>query len=321
MDGVQFLFGHQFIGRFKISFLHHYSFSEKYPFAADPQIETGQEFLYSGDRYRIHYRCPMKSKNHSDSSSSLQNDSEEMSFFGFRRIPAREKGRHVLRHFNSIAGKYDFMNTVLSFGLHYPWKRWAVETLRLKTGDRVLDVCGGTADLSILAGRIVGAAGQAVLYDINRAMIEGGLAKVRHASLSGRVKFVQGDAEVISFQPGIFDAALVGFGIRNLTHMEKGLAEMYRVLKPGGKFMCLEFSLPITPWFRSLYDLYSFHLMPLAGKLLAGTREAYLYLPESIRRFPSPEELSRTLRKNGFSRVTYRRLTNGIAVIYTGVKP
>ena len=262
----------------------------------------------------------MKSENYSDPSSSSPNDPEEMSFFGFRPIPAREKGRRVLRHFNSIAGKYDSMNTLLSFGLHYPWKRWAVETLRLKTGDRVLDVCGGTADLSILGGRIVGAVGQVVLYDINRAMIEGGLAKVRNASLSARVKFVQGDAEVISFPPGMFDAALVGFGIRNLTHMEKGLAEMHRVLKPGGRFMCLEFSLPVSPWFRFLYDLYSFHLMPLAGKVLAGTREAYLYLPESIRRFPSPEELSRVLREIGFSRVTYRRLTNGIAVIYNAVK-
>jgi demethylmenaquinone methyltransferase/2-methoxy-6-polyprenyl-1,4-benzoquinol methylase len=262
----------------------------------------------------------MKSKNHSYPSSSSQNEPEEMSFFGFRRIPAREKGRYVLRHFNSIAGKYDFMNTVLSFGLHYLWKKWAIEVLRLKTGDQVLDVCGGTADLSIFVGRIVGPTGQVVLYDVNRAMIEGGRAKVRHASQSGRVRFVQGDAEVISFPTGIFDAALVGFGVRNLTHMEKGLAEMQRVLRPGGKFMCLEFSLPTCPAFRWLYGFYSFHLMPLAGKILAGTREAYLYLPESIRKFPPPEELSRILREIGFTRVTVRRLTNGIAVIYTAVK-
>jgi demethylmenaquinone methyltransferase/2-methoxy-6-polyprenyl-1,4-benzoquinol methylase len=263
---------------------------------------------------------PMKSKNFSHPSSAPQNDPEEMSFFGFRRIPAREKGRHVLRHFNSIAGKYDFMNTVLSFGLHHFWKRWAVEVLQLKPGDRVIDVCGGTADLSILAGRMVGERGRVFLYDINRAMMEGGKPKVSRASLNGRVCYVQGDAERISSPQWAFDAALVGFGVRNLTHMEKGLAEMHRVLKPGGKFMCLEFSLPTSFWFRSLYDFYSFHLMPLAGKLLAGTRKAYLYLPESIRKFPPPEELSRMLREMGFTRVTYRRLTNGIAVIYTGVK-
>ena len=263
----------------------------------------------------------MKSKNHSHPHPVRQNDPEEMSFFGFRRIPAGEKGGRVLRHFNSIAGKYDFMNTILSFGLHYPWKRWAVETLGLKPGDRAIDVCGGTADLSILAGGRVGDRGRVFLYDINRAMMEGGRPKVSRASLSDRVRYVQGDAERISFPQGVFDAALVGFGIRNLTHMEKGLAEMHRVLRPGGKFMCLEFSLPTSSWFRFLYDFYSFQLMPLAGKLLAGTREAYLYLPESIRKFPPPEELSRILREIGFTRVAYRRLTNGIAVIYTAMKP
>ncbi len=262
----------------------------------------------------------MKSKKQSHPTPTPQNEPEEMSFLGFRRIPAREKGRRVLRHFNSIAGKYDFMNTILSFGLHYPWKRWAVETLELKPGDRVIDVCGGTADLSILAGRRVGKRGRVFLYDINRAMMEGGRRKVSRASLNDRVRYVQGDAERISFPQGLFDAALVGFGIRNLTHMEKGLAEMHRVLKPGGKFMCLEFSLPTSPWFRSLYNFYSFHLMPLAGKILAGTREAYLYLPESIRKFPPPEELTRILKEIGFTRVSYRRLTNGIAVIYTGAK-
>jgi demethylmenaquinone methyltransferase/2-methoxy-6-polyprenyl-1,4-benzoquinol methylase len=252
--------------------------------------------------------------------STPQNEPEEVSFLGFRWIPAGEKGHRVLRHFNSIAGKYDFMNTILSFGLHYPWKRWAVETLGLKPGDRVIDVCGGTADLSILAGRLAGERGRVFLYDINRSMLEEARPKVSRASLNDRVRYVQGNAEWISFSQGLFDAALVGFGIRNLTHMERGLAEMHRVLKPGGKFMCLEFSLPISRWFRSLYDFYSFHLMPLAGKLLAGTREAYLYLPESIRKFPPPEELKRILGEIGFTRVAYRRLMNGIAVIYTGVK-
>jgi demethylmenaquinone methyltransferase/2-methoxy-6-polyprenyl-1,4-benzoquinol methylase len=212
------------------------------------------------------------------------------------------------------------MNTILCFGLHHLWKRWAVETLHLKPGDRVIDVCGGTADLSIMAARAIGPAGRVILYDINRAMIEGGKPKVAGACLSGRINYVQGDAELISFPQDRFEAAMVGFGIRNLTHMEKGLAEMHRVLKPGGKLMCLEFSLPGSPWFGWLYDAYSFHFMPLAGEFLAGTREAYLYLPESIRKFPPPDELARILRRIGFSRVTYRRLTNGIAVVYTGVK-
>ncbi len=143
---------------------------------------------------------------------------------------------------------------------------------------------------------------------------------MKMASVSGWVDYVQGDAEFLSFPSGHFDAAMVGFGIRNVTRMEKGFSEMHRVLKPGGKLMCLEFSLPVSRWFGRLYDFYSFHIMPLAGKVLAGTMEAYLYLPESIRKFPPPEELSTMLRQMGFSRVTYQRLTDGIAVIHTGIK-
>ncbi len=265
-------------------------------------------------------RILMPSVIQKDPTQDLKEPREELAYFGYRKVPAREKVRYVLRHFNSIASKYDFMNTILSFGLHYLWKRWAVETLRLKPGDRVIDVCGGTADLSILAARAIGPQGRVILYDMNRAMIEGGRPKVAMASLSGRVDYVQGDAELISFPQGRFDNSLVGFGIRNLTHMEKGLVEMHRVLKPGGKLMCLEFSLPTSLWFGWMYDFYSFRIMPLAGKYLADNREAYRYLPESIRKFPRPDELAGILQRIGFSRVTYRRLTNGIAVIYTGIK-
>ena len=250
----------------------------------------------------------------------LEDAHGEMACFGYRKVLVQKKVKYVLQHFNSIAGKYDFMNTILSFGFHHLWKRWAVNILRLKPGDRVIDVCGGTADLSILAARATAPEGRVILYDINRAMIKGGKPKVSQASLAGRIQYVQGDAELLSFPRGQFEGAMVGFGIRNLTHMERGLAEMYRVLKPGGKLMCLEFSMPASFWFRALYDLYSFHIMPLVGKLLAGTREAYLYLPESIRKFPPPDELTALLQNIGFSRVSYQRLTNGIAVIYTGIK-
>ncbi|MGD0209776.1 MAG: bifunctional demethylmenaquinone methyltransferase/2-methoxy-6-polyprenyl-1,4-benzoquinol methylase UbiE [Desulfomonilia bacterium] len=254
-----------------------------------------------------------------DSKHSPKKPGED-TYFGFCKVPVQEKAGYVLRHFNTIALKYDFMNTILSLGLHYLWKRLSVNALALKPGDLVIDVCGGTADLSILAARAVGGGGRVVLYDINRAMMEGGRPKVVKASLADRILYVQGDAECMSFPKGCFDAAMVGFGIRNLTNMEKGLAEMYRVLKPGGKMMCLEFSLPTSSWFRLLYDFYSFHLMPLAGRLLAGTSEAYLYLPESIRKFPQPDVFAAMLKDAGFSAVEYQRLTNGIAVIYTGVK-
>jgi len=252
--------------------------------------------------------------------STLESKQGEMAYFGYRQVPAAEKGKRVLRHFNSIASQYDSMNTILSFGLHHLWKRAAVQAIGLKPGDRVIDVCGGTADLSILTVRDVGPDGQVILYDINRAMMEAGKRKVAAASIAGRVWFIQGDAEQISLKDEQFEAAIVGFGIRNLTRMEKGLEEMYRVLKPGGKLMCLEFSVPTFSLFRWLYDFYSFRIMPLAGQILAGTRQAYTYLPESIRRFPLPEELAAILKRIGFSQVTYRNLTNGIAVIHIGVK-
>lgn len=244
----------------------------------------------------------------------------ELTDFGYTRIPAAEKARFVQRHFDFIASQYDFMNTLLSFGLHSLWKKAAVRMLKLSPGDRVIDVCGGTADLSILAAKETGPRGRLVLYDFNRAMIEAGRPKAVKTGLVDRIRNVQGDAEQISSPADRFDAAMVGFGIRNLTRPERGFAEMLRVLKPGGKLMCLEFSLPPSRLFRWLYDLYSFYVMPRLGKIFTGSREAYVYLPESIRKFPLADELSAILREIGFIDVTYRRLSFGIAVIHMGRK-
>ena len=246
--------------------------------------------------------------------------SEKTAHFGYRVVPENEKVQWVRRHFDRIALNYDMMNTLLSFGIHYLWKRTAVNMLNLKEGDWVIDVCGGTGDLTILASRALGPTGKVVLYDINRRMMKVGRPKVKRSSWGTEIQYIQGNAEEISFEPESFNAAMVGFGIRNLTHMEKGFHEMYRILKPSGTLMCLEFSQPIAPVFRRLYDFYSFHIMPFLGEIIVGSRKAYTYLPESIRLFPSPTELSGILREVGFSRVTYRRLTNGIAVIHLAKK-
>jgi demethylmenaquinone methyltransferase/2-methoxy-6-polyprenyl-1,4-benzoquinol methylase len=245
---------------------------------------------------------------------------EPEAFFGYERIPEREKTRRVLLHFNSVARQYDFMNTLLSFGIHHLWKREAVNAMGLKRADRVIDVCGGTGDLALLAARKVGPEGDVTIYDINRAMILAGRDKINRSGVCGRIRAVEGNAEDISFPDHTFDAAMVGYGIRNVTRMERGFQEMVRVLKPGGKLMCLEFSKPTATFFRYLYDIYSFRIMPLLGDLIVGSRKAYTHLPESIRTFPMPDKLCGILEKAGLHGVTYRRQTNGISVIHLGVK-
>jgi len=235
--------------------------------------------------------------------------------FGFTSYKESDKVKRVKLHFDTIAAKYDLMNTVLSFGIHYIWKRIAVNSLGIKPGDKILDVCGGTGDMAALSGLKTGKKGMSVAYDINRKMIECGQNKSLY-----NVTFVQGDAEVISFDDNTFDAASIGFGIRNVTHLETGFKEIHRILKKGGKMCCLEFSKPENIWFRTLYDFYSFHVMPLIGQMVTGSKEAYIAFPESIRAFPMPGELKQILEEIGFSKVTVKKLSNGIAVIHTCTK-
>jgi demethylmenaquinone methyltransferase/2-methoxy-6-polyprenyl-1,4-benzoquinol methylase len=256
----------------------------------------------------------------SDRTSDYRTNEGSPYYYGYQRVHENEKAKFVLKHFNTVARKYDFMNTLLSFGIHHQWKRTAIRLLGLNEGDWVVDVCGGTGDLSLLAARVVRPSGRVMLYDINWAMIKRGQPKITGSYRGDCISIIQGDAERISFQDARFDAAMVGFGIRNLTRMEAGFSEMYRILKPGGRLMCLEFSKPTAPLFRWLYDFYSFHIMPLLGWLFVGSRKAYTYLPESIRMFQLPDEITAILKQIGFDQVFHRRLTNGIAVIHVAIK-
>jgi len=240
--------------------------------------------------------------------------------FDRRKTDGQKKSLKILGYFNSIAGKYDMMNTFLSFGMHHIWKKIAVGMLGLTSGDKVLDVCGGTGDLAILAAGAVNPSGCVTLYDFSRAMIHAGRIKKSKSSIGKCIQYVQGDAQQISFGDESFDAVMVGFGIRNVINMEKGFEEMHRVLKPGGKMMCLEFSQPTSALFRLVYDFYSFYIIPFLGKAMTGSRQAYTHLPVSIRTFPLPNELKSILQDIGFLHVTYRKLTNGIAVVHLAKK-
>ena len=240
--------------------------------------------------------------------------------FGLKTYAEKEKAAAVRRHFDRVAPKYDFMNSLLSFGIQRAWKRAAIRLLNPVPGSRILDLCGGTGDLAHLAVGWTGPAGRATICDINMAMMAAGRRTYAPHPLTRQVAWVQGDAEEVPFPEASFDAAMVGFGIRNLTHLKQGFQEMHRVLKPGGKFLCLEFSRPTNAVFRALYDVYSFNIMPLLGQLIAGSAESYACLPETIRMFPLPDELASMIAGCGFQQVTYRRMTNGMVVAHLATR-
>jgi demethylmenaquinone methyltransferase/2-methoxy-6-polyprenyl-1,4-benzoquinol methylase len=246
---------------------------------------------------------------------------EEKVSFGYRTVGAEEKKRLVHDQFTPIAGTYDRADALLSLGLHFLWKRATVRRLGLRPGQSLLDVCGGTADLALRAARRVGPNGRAVVYDFNRPMMETGRRKSRRARNAGTVAFVQGDAERLAFPDASFDAVTVGFGLRNLADLDRGLGEICRVLKPGGRLAALEFSLPRPRWQRALYAFYSFRIMLPAARVITGTDGPFRYLAESIRVFATPEEVAARLGRAGFAEVAVRPLSLGIATIYSGRKP
>ncbi len=240
--------------------------------------------------------------------------------FGNKQIPEEEKRERVKDIFTSVADKYDLMNDLMSFGTHRLWKRFVIEKTGLRHGESAIDVAGGTADLAMLMARKVGKDGRIVVYDINMEMVEIGRDKCIDRGFVKNIEFVQGDAEAIGFDDNTFHCATIGFGIRNVTHLETALRELMRVVKPGGRVICLEFSHPTSKLFGKLYDIYSFKIIPEIGNLVTGNREAYTYLPESIRKFPSQEEFKKMMEDIGLFRVRYYNLFNGIAAVHIGIK-
>jgi len=237
--------------------------------------------------------------------------------FGYRTVSEEEKARHVAGVFDSVAGRYDLMNDLMSAGLHRLWKHFTVGQSLARPGDRVLDVAGGTGDLARLFAQRVGPEGEVVLTDINGSMLAVGRDRMLDAGL--RVPAAQCDAEHLPFPDGHFDCVSVAFGLRNMTHKDAALAEMSRVLKPGGRLLVLEFSQVWKP-LQPLYDAYSFGVLPLLGRLVTGDSASYRYLAESIRMHPGQEELRQMMERAGLERVEYFNLSAGVVALHRGYR-
>lgn len=240
--------------------------------------------------------------------------------FGYKQVAVEEKAHLVADVFHSVASKYDMMNDVMSFGIHRLWKRYTIEMSGVRAGQRVLDLAGGTGDLAMKFARIVGPEGQVVLADINASMLEVGRKRLVDAGIVGNVEYAQVNAECLPFPDNHFDLITIAFGLRNVTDKDKALASMHRVLKPGGRLLVLEFSKPAVPGLSPLYDLYSFTMLPMMGKLIAGDSESYRYLAESIRMHPDQETLKDMMENAGFDRVEYFNLSGGITALHRGFK-
>jgi demethylmenaquinone methyltransferase/2-methoxy-6-polyprenyl-1,4-benzoquinol methylase len=242
------------------------------------------------------------------------------SHFGSRQVPLADKQALVDDVFRSVAGRYDLMNDLMSFGVHRLWKRHFVRVSGVRRGDRVLDLAGGTGDIAALLRPVVGAEGEIVVGDINAAMLGVGRDRMTDRGMVSGLRWAQLNAEALPFPDNSFDAVTMAFGLRNVTDKDKALADICRVLKPGGRALVLEFSRVQSELFSKLYDFHSFKVLPRLGQLFAGDADSYQYLAESIRKHPDQETLKSMMERAGFGRVDVRNLTNGIVAIHRGYK-
>ena len=239
--------------------------------------------------------------------------------FGFRRIREDEKAPLVRAVFDSVASRYDLMNDLMSGGIHRRWKDELVAWLAPRPGQRMLDVAGGTGDIACRALRRLDPAqgGGILVCDVNQQMLELGRARAIDSSILAGIEWLCGDAEALPVADRSVDLYTIGFGLRNVTRIERALAEARRVLKPGGRFLCLEFTPAVGPWLAPAYDFYSFHVLPMIGQIVTGDRDAYTYLVQSIRRFPSQAALCDLMEAAGLERARFRNLTGGVAALHS----
>ncbi len=240
--------------------------------------------------------------------------------FGYKEVPADQKAQHVRAVFDSVAGKYDLMNDLMSAGVHRLWKRYALGQTGLRQGMSALDVAGGTGDLAAGMAEQVGDKGLVVLSDINAAMLEVGRDRLLDRGILRNVQFSLANAECLPFADETFDCVTIGFGLRNVTDKPAAIASMRRVLKPGGRLLVLEFSKPVFPGLKPLYDAYSFSVLPWLGRRVAGDSDSYQYLAESIRRFPDQEKLKTMMEDAGLEDCRYNNLSGGIVALHKGFR-
>jgi demethylmenaquinone methyltransferase/2-methoxy-6-polyprenyl-1,4-benzoquinol methylase len=245
--------------------------------------------------------------------------STDSTHFGYQSVPAGEKADLVKDVFDSVATRYDIMNDLMSAGLHRLWKRHTIDQAAVRPGDCVLDLAGGTGDLALKLARQVGPKGHVVLADINAAMLEQGRRRLVDAGVGGNLTIAQVNAEALPFEKGTFDCITIAFGLRNVTDKQAALDSMYRVLKPGGKALILEFSEPVKA-LKPAYDLYSFKVLPLIGKIVARDSDSYQYLAESIRMHPDQDALLGMMTDAGFERCRYQNLAGGIVALHIGYR-
>ena len=245
---------------------------------------------------------------------------DKTTHFGFEQVDWKEKQHRVAGVFDSVADNYDLMNDVMSFGVHRLWKRFAVEQTGARRGQSILDLAGGTGDLAARLSRLVGPQGEVVVGDINASMLNAGRKRLLDRGITGNVRFVQANAEKLPFPDNSFDCITIAFGLRNVTDKQKALESMYRTLKPGGRVLVLEFSKPMVPGLKQAYDLYSFRILPLMGRLIAKDEGSYRYLAESIRMHPGQEELKGMMQEAGFEDCDYFNLSGGIVALHRGFR-
>ncbi len=245
--------------------------------------------------------------------------SERTTHFGYETVREEEKAGRVRGVFTSVASRYDLMNDLMSGGVHRLWKDAMMDWLAPRRGQLLLDVAGGTGDIAFRFLRRAGQA-EAVVLDLTASMLEAGRTRAEAEALSDRLTWVTGDAMALPFEDASFDVYTISFGIRNVTRPDVALSEAYRVLRPGGRLMVLEFSQVPNPALRQLYDLYSFNVIPSLGRAVTGDRDSYQYLVESIRKFPDQETFLTMLRDAGFERADYRNLSMGVACLHSGWK-